>query len=87
MGGLGTTAAFVAAVVVIAKDAKSTEVGPDPESHLHRLFIKSTFTTRTGRKVRYQCRCNVVLPGGEFIYESDDPNMPLVAFRDNPGTG
>lgn len=123
VGGLGTTAAFVAAVVVIAKDAKVRRLAqarkvvyiseetdtyslvsvalhdPDdpPARPIRRFILKNLsdepiykiyffYEDRT-KRLRYLSRCNVVLPGEEFVYESDDAHMPRVAFRDNSGNG
>lgn len=119
VGGLGTTAAFVAAVVVIAKDAKVRKLAQarqvvyvsengivyrnaDANGVTHpeevRDYILKNLSDEPiykiyfyyqdrAKRLRYLSRCNVVLPGADFIYQGGDEHLPLVAFRDNSGNG
>lgn len=123
VGGLGTTAAFLATALVIYRDAKVRRLAQarkvvytsertdtyslamvafhddedEPVPSIRRQVIKNLsdepiymayfYYQDRHKRPQFLAKQNIVLPGAEFVYESDEARLPLVVFRDNSGVG
>lgn len=71
------------------------EDGPTPSIRRHILknlsdepiYMAYFYYQDRQKRPQFLAKQNIVLPGAEFIYESDDAWLPLVFFRDNSGVG
>lgn len=123
VGGLGTTAAFLATALVIYRDAKvrrlaqarkvvytsertdtyslatyalhNEEDGPTPSIRRYTLknlsdepiYMAYFYYQSRMKRPTFLAKQNIVLPGADFVYESDEVFVPLAFFRDNSGVG